>query len=165
MSEELATKVELTDILDSFEELPEVSIKEKIAQLDAVLIQGEQVDCPLEHQFADGLYSRERFIPANTLFTTYTWKHTHFYFCNIGELLIFDVETATWGHFQAPCRGITLAGTKRIVYAITDVMWSTIHANPENETNIAEIEGRLLEKYENEHLTLSELKKLQKCQH
>jgi hypothetical protein len=156
---EITTQIELSEIVDA---LSSPELKDRIEQLDAVILSGEQVDCPIQHEFIDGMYIRERMIPMGTLFTTYTWKHEHPYFCNLGELMIFDVTTGEWSHFIAPCRGITKAGTKRIVYAITDVVWTTCHANPDNVTDVAEMEHILLEKYSNRFIPLNKLKELQK---
>lgn len=151
MSEELSRKVEIEELIQ------DLSTKDRLLQLDALLINSEQVDCPLDNQFTPNLYIRERFVPAGTLFTTYTWKIEHPFFCSIGELLIWD-ETNGWQLFAAPCRGLTKAGTKRIVYAITDVCWSTYHYNPTDTHDIAELEHMLFEKYENPYLSLSKLK-------
>lgn len=158
--EAIATKVEIAELIDDLN--PSAELADKLNQLDAILIRGEQVDCPIEHQFTDGMYMRERFVSAGTLFTTYTWKHEHPFFHSMGELLIYDVKSGSWTHHIAPSRGITLAGTKRIVYALTDVIWTTCHMNPDNIQDIEQLEGYLLEKYDNPYLSLPELKAIQK---
>lgn len=148
---EVAEKVELEYLIEN------LSTKERLLQLDAYLIRGEQVECPLEHIFVEHQYLRERFVPGGTLFTTYTWKIDHPFFGSMGELLIWD-ENSGWVLFKCPCRGTTKAGTKRVVYAITDVVWTSVHFNPTNTQNIEELEEIWLEKYENENLSLEELK-------
>lgn len=154
---EVAKKVELEELIEN------LSTKDRLLQLDAFLINSEQVECPLEHHFTEYQWIRERFVPAGTLFTTYTWLHEHPFFGSLGELLIWD-ETSGWVHYKCPCRGITKAGTKRVVYAITDVVWSSVHFNPTNSQNIEELENLWLEKYSNPFVNLQELKAEEKCQ-
>lgn len=153
---EIAKQVELEELIEN------LSTKDRLLQLDAFLIHGEQVECPLAHRFTEHQWIRERFVPAGTLFTTYTWRLEHPFFGSMGELLIWD-EMSGWVHFKCPCTGITKAGTKRVVYAITDVVWSSVHFNPTNTRDIAELEEMWLEKYENENLSLEEIKVL-RCQ-
>jgi len=152
---ELAHKVELAELME------DLSTKERIQQLEAILINSDQVDCPLENQFTPGLYIRERFVPCGTLFTTYVWKTTHPFRCIMGELLIWEEETG-WQLYQAPCKGITQAGTKRVVYAVTDVIWETLHGNPDNITDEKELHDMLFENYDNSFISLPQLQKINK---
>lgn len=154
---EVSLKTDIDNLLNN------LSTSDRLLQLDALLIQGEQIECPLEQQFVPGMWIRERMVPALTLFTTYTWRKTHPFYCSMGELLIWDEKTG-WQHFKAPCRGLTLAGTKRIVYAITDVVWSTFHpaafikgnedgwSENKKQKLIQKLEDIWLEKYENKYL-------------
>lgn len=141
----------------------EFSTEERLQQFEAILISNNQVDCPLEELFAPGLYIRERFVPAGTLFSTYTWKETHIFRCIMGELLIWE-EKKGWQLYTAPCRGITQKGTKRVVYAVTDVIWETLHANPDNLTDPKDLHDLLFENYSNPYVSLTDLKKINKCQ-
>lgn len=154
---ETGLTIELDKLID------DLSTKEKIKQLDAVLIGMPQVDCPLDHQFYPGIYIRERFVPAGTLFTTYTWKTCHPFRCIMGELLIWEEEKG-WQLFTAPCKGITHTGTKRIVYAITDVIWETIHPNPTDITDEKQLHDMLFENYDNELVNLAQLQQINKTQ-
>lgn len=143
--------------------IEDLSTETRIKQFDALLIGMPQVDCPLDNQFYPGLYIRERFVPAGTLFTTYTWKTTHPFRCIQGKLLIWE-EGKGWELFTAPCKGITYAGTKRVVYALEDVIWETLHANPDELRDGKELHDMLFENYDNEFLSLTELNHINKCQ-
>lgn len=149
--------------IDLDELTKDLSTKKKAKLFDAFLINMPQVDCPLDNQFYPGLHIRERFVPAGTLFTTYTWKVTHPYRCIRGELLIWQ-ENVGWELFTAPCKGITYAGTKRIVFAIDDVIWETLHANPTDTQDEKELHDMLFENYENEFVDLTQLQEINKCQ-
>ena len=41
---------------------------------------------------------------------------------------------------------ISPPGTKRVVLALTDVIWTTIHHNPQNHTNLDKIEDMVIAK-------------------
>lgn len=148
-------------IIDLDRLVEEISTEAQIKKFDAFMIGIPQVECPLDNLFYPGLYIRERFVPAGTLFTTYTWKTTHPFRCIRGELLIWE-QAKGWQLFEAPCKGITMAGTKRIVYAITDVIWETLHANPTDIQDDKILHDMLFEKYENEIVDLAQLEQINK---
>lgn len=143
--------------------IEELIDKKRIKEFDALLISMPQVDCPLDMQFYPGLLIRERFVPSGTIFTTYTWKTTHPFRCIQGKLLIWE-EDKGWILFEAPCKGLTLAGTKRVIYVIEDVIWETLHANPTDTQDEKELHDMLFENYQNEYLSLEELNRVNKCQ-
>jgi len=141
--------------------IEEFSTQDRLNQFDSMLIASPQVECPLEEQFTPGLYIRERFVPAGTLFTTYTWKETHPFRCIIGELLIWESGKG-WQLFEAPCKGITKKGTKRVVYAITDVIWETLHANPTNTKDPKLLHDMLFKSYDNPYVDEAKLLEINK---
>ncbi len=160
---EISIKTDINDLIT------DLSTEDRLLQLDALLIQGEQVECPLDMQFSPGMWIRERFVPMGTFFSTHTWKVSHPFYCSMGDLLIWTKEKG-WVMHSAVCRGLTPAGTKRVVYALTDVCWTTFHSAPfvtgeENDWPddkkaelIERLEDMWLEKYSNRFLPLPELK-------
>jgi len=68
-----------------------------------------------------------------------------------GEVLVVT-EDGGKEHLKAPLSMISQAGTKRVVYALEDTTWITIHENKENETDLKKIEefviAETFEKYE-----------------
>lgn len=158
---EIAEKIDLDLIIEDLKIPSEELLTDRLLQLDAKILRGEQVICPLEHQFTNNMYIREVFIPAGTLFSTYVHK-TQNPFYTIGELLIWDKMDKEWNHIQTNYRGVTQIGVKRVVYAVTDVVWTSYHYNRDNTRNIVVLEKRLFEKYDNPYLSLKELKMVQK---
>lgn len=148
-------------VIDLEELIEDLSTEARIKEFDALLIGMEQVECPLDNQFYPGLYIRERFVPANTLFTTYTWKTTHPFRLIQGKLLIWE-DGKGWELFDAPAKGVTFAGTKRIVYAIDDVIWETLHPNPDELRDEKELHDMLFENYVNEYVDLPQLQLINK---
>lgn len=90
--------------------------------------------CPLTHVFTPGLYTRQIFIPAGVAIATRTHLVEHPFIISQGA-----VETATEDGgrivFEAPAIGVTKPGTRRVLVALTDTIWTTIHPNPNNETD------------------------------
>lgn len=54
-------------------ESSEITTASTLDQIEALMLQHPQVDCPVHHHFGPGLYMREAFLPANT----YVMGHYH----------------------------------------------------------------------------------------
>lgn len=102
-----------------------------------------EVDCPLQHQFAPGVYMRTIFIPAGTVIVGKIHKHSH---ANVLAQGTVSVMTEGGGLEQltGPLSMVSPAGCKRAVYAHTDVVWTTIH--PTEETDLSKIEDEVIAK-------------------
>ncbi len=106
---------------------------------------GDSPICPLKHSFSDGIYVREIFIPAGTVVVGKLHKHDHPNFLMSGE-----VEVITEGEGKqklvAPLSMISKKGTKRVVHALTDVVWITVHSNPTNTQDLNKLEDIVIAK-------------------
>lgn len=152
---EIAIKVSVQELIEK------LSTKKQLYLLEAYISTKKQAKTTLSHQFEDGIYMRELTIPAGALCTTYVHKTNNMFFIFHGELLIWD-EKSQWEHLQAFHRGKTKKGTKRIIYALDNVLWVTVHPNPDNCRDIEILESRLFEKSLNPFLSLPKLKQAQK---
>jgi hypothetical protein len=47
-------------------------------------------------------------------------------------------------NITAPACVASPPGTKRVFYAHTDLVWTTFHPNPDNETDVAKLEALLI---------------------
>ena len=123
--------------------------RQQIADLETALaavpgaLFGDNATCPLTHRFADGIYVREIVIPAGMLLTGKIHKHAHPNFLLYGEVLVVT-EQGGQEHLQAPLSLISPPGTKRAVYALTDVVWVTVHANPTDTTDVEALEAEII---------------------
>lgn len=143
-----------------------LGLEEKIKEIEGSFI-GDTINCPLKHCFADGIYLREMFLPKGTLITGKIHKHEHAIFLMSGEVLVVT-ETKGKETLKAPFYIVSPAGTKRALYALTDVVWVNVHPNPTNTENLEEIEDVIiaktypdLEKFlQQKQSTLSKLKAL-----
>lgn len=70
-----------------------------------------------------------------------THLHEHPVFIEKGTALVFSEENGE-ELIEAPRTIISKKGVKRMVYSLTDLVWTTIHLNEDNETNIDVIEKR-----------------------
>lgn len=118
----------------------------KIDEMEAAMALQPPVDCPVTHRFAPGLYIREIFIPEGTLLTSAIHKTEHPFVVAMGRIAVIS-ENEGRVIYHAPHVGVTLPGTRRALYAETDVVWVTIHKT--DKTDIDEICAELIETREN----------------
>jgi hypothetical protein len=94
-------------------------------------------ELPLNHIFTNGIYIRQAFAPAGSMFTTVHHNTEHPFILISGTTRVISNNEAS--SITGPFMGITQKGTRRLVYAITDAVYLTIHANPNNLTDPDEI--------------------------
>lgn len=119
---------------------------------------GDSPELPLTHRFSDGMYTREIFIPKGTLLTGKIHKHDHPNFLMSGEVLVVT-ESAGKEILKGPLTMISPPGTKRALYAMTDVTWVTVHLNPTNTQDLGELEDIVIAKDFKEYEQFIESKK------
>jgi hypothetical protein len=140
-------------------ELPPANLPAPVARQKIMAIQmacqalpdGERIDpndAPLKHWLAPGVYAREIHLAGGTVVVGRIHRHRHFNIISKGSITCyteFGLETHT-----APASFISEAGTKRVVHTHEDAIWTTIHPNPTNETDISTLEEMFtaLEYYE-----------------
>lgn len=111
-----------------------VSVRGKIENIEAEMLKHPQVDCPLLHLFAPGVYARQITIPAGTVLTGKMHLHD-----DINVLLSGEIDVMTEYGMQrmvGPNMFVAKAETKKLGHAITDVVWVTFHANPQDITDV-----------------------------
>lgn len=99
-------------------------------------------ECPLTHLFAPGQYARTIFIPQGTLVVGKIHKHAHLNMLMVGSVLVATEEGPK--RYDAPRVMVSKAGTKRVLYTATDVIWTTVHLT--DKTDLDEIEEELIAK-------------------
>ena len=92
-----------------------------------------QVDCPVRHYFAPGLYAREMTIPAGTVVTGAVHKTENLIAVSMGRLRIVTEDGTR--EVQAGDTLTCKAGMKNAVVALEDSRWTNFMANPTNETD------------------------------
>lgn len=133
-------------------------VSELIDAIEAGIASENQVSCPVKDLFTPGLYSREVFIPAGTYLTSKIHKTEHPYVVSLGKISVFTEEDGEV-LIEAPFRGVTKPGTRRVLYAHTDVIWTTWHVT--DKTTVEEVEDEIIEKHVNT-LIQSKVKEINK---
>jgi hypothetical protein len=105
---------------------------------DTRIVKGNSDTFPLKHSFSDGIYNREILVRKGGFVIGKIHKHDHTWFLLKGEMMVAGPEGEEY--FSAPYYAIAKAGTKRVVYAIEDCIFVNVHPNPNNNTNIDELE-------------------------
>lgn len=96
------------------------------------------VETPLAHHFAEGLYGREIFMPAHALIVSKIQKFSHFIVLLSGRVIVMTNQGPR--EFTAPAFWTSEAGEKRVIYTYTDTTWITVHASKSRDLNALENE-------------------------
>ncbi len=99
-------------------------------------------DCPVKHIFAPGVYAREMNLPKGLFLIGKIHKHAHLNFISKGKLRVLSESGPV--ELTAPCTFVSEVGTKRIVYAVEDSVWTTVHVT--DETDLEKIEDYVIAK-------------------
>jgi len=102
----------------------------------------------LKHTYTPGLYSREIFMPQFSLLTSRIHETEHQFIILTGVVMVWTRETGSRVH-RAPYEGVTMPGTRRILYTFEDTRWVTFHANPDNLTDPDEILRKITRRHNN----------------
>ena len=105
----------------------------------------------LFHYFAPGIYARELHIPAGMTLTGKIHKYPQLNILSKGRISVLTEDGVK--EVNAPFTVVSPAGTKRIAYAHTDCVWTTILNT--DLTNIDQIEKQFTLDDENEWLEFS----------
>jgi hypothetical protein len=114
----------------------------KVRAAEMFLKQLPQTFIPVQNFFGHGIYTRIGLIPKDTLVTGKEHlKGQH----NILVMGSIEMETENGPVvLHAPEVVVSPPGTKRAARTLTDVIWATILANPENITDPDEIERQFI---------------------
>lgn len=111
-----------------------------------------KIDFPVTHNFAPGAYARDCFLPIGTLVVGKIHKTEHLNIVN-GTCLVATEEGVC--KIEGPFTYTSKAGIQKVVWALTDVYWTTIHLT--ESTDIEEIESQVIAKDYSEIPLLEEL--------
>lgn len=117
--------------------------RDQIIQLQSAMVphQCEQPDP--RHFFAPGMYLRELTVPAGMLMVGKTHKHAHFLLVLKGRAEViseFGRMVVEAGHIS-----ISQPGVKRVVLAIEDTQFVTVHLNQSDTQDLEIIEAEHIE--------------------
>jgi hypothetical protein len=124
---------------------PEARITNReIERLEGALLHLEQVEVPLTHRFAPGVYMREVVMPAGAFIIGHEHKTEHLNIVIAGRVsVLMDGKVE---HIAAPSTFVSKPGIRKVLYIHEETRWATIH--PTDETDIPALEDMLITKSE-----------------
>lgn len=102
-----------------------ISWPEKLAYLTWTFLKEEQREAPLTHTFRDGWYTREMFIPKETLFIGRPHRHGHR--CELVSGKVLHITEESKRIVTAPFEMTTVPGYQTVLFTMTDVIGRTYH--------------------------------------
>ena len=118
------------------------SIREQVSYLVQEMAKMPQVECPLEHHFAPGLYLRQIFMPADTVVIGRVHKTEHFNIIVQGACVIVH-DDGSREELRAPKVFVSKPGVQKTLYILEDMIWMTTH--PTEETDMERLDSMLVE--------------------
>jgi len=110
------------------------SMQEKVKALEEVLLEVPQVDCPVRHHFAPGIYAREITIPKGTVLTGAVHKTQNLAVLSSGKLQLVTDDGTTI--LTAPHILTVMPNMKNAAYALEDSVWTNFFPTEETDTDV-----------------------------
>lgn len=138
------------------------AIRSKIFALqDTMVAMPDQIECPVRHWFAPGIYGREMLIKKGIAIIGKIHNHAHLNIVSRGKCSVMTefgpmVIDAT----DSPHTFTSEPGTKRVVVALEDIVWTTIHLNPTDTTDLEVLENNIIAKSYDTLLQSDEIPKI-----
>jgi hypothetical protein len=134
-------------IAERVEQLPEIQApvptRDQIIQLQEAMLPIQCSQPEPTHFFAPGMYLRELTVPAGMLLVGKTHKHAHFLVVTKGRAEVlseFGRTVVEPGHIS-----ISQPGVKRVVLALEDTQFITVHLNSSDTQDLEVIEAEHIE--------------------
>ena len=118
-----------------------------------------QLDVPIRHFFAAGVYGREMTVPAGCVVVGKIHKYEQINVLSKGEVSVQTDEGVQ--HFSAPHTFIGTAGAKRVFHTHSEIVWTVFHATP--ETDVEKIEEIFIAKDEQTYLAFAKEQEVLLC--
>lgn len=138
--------------------MTELTVRDKVIELEKNMSNLPQIDCPIKHYFAPGLFAREITIPKGTCLIGAVHRTENIAVLSSGRLRIVT-DTGTIEIF-APHVLTVKPGQKNAAVALETSTWTNFFPNPDNETDIDILVERYSESKNNELLGGSKNKQL-----
>jgi hypothetical protein len=124
------------------ESLVSVPVNDQIENLERELLNLPQVECPLKHNFALGVYMREITMPAGSLIIGHEHLTEHFNVVLTGKARV--MIDGVIEDLVAPCYFISKPNVRKVLYIVEEMKFATIH--PTDETSVEVLENTLIRK-------------------
>jgi hypothetical protein len=118
-------------------------LREMVGFIEKKLMEfGETTEVPVKHNFSRNVYAREMKMPAGMLIVGKIHRYENLNILSEGEVSVLSQDGVM--RVKAPFTFVSGPGSKRAIYAHSDVTWTTIHGTPERD--LAKIEDEVIAK-------------------
>lgn len=117
-------------------------VNQQIEAIEADLLHLPQVECPLVHRFAPGVYARQITMPAGSLIIGHCHNTKHFNVVLKGRARVMMEDQIE--DIVAPCVFVSEAGVRKVLRIDEEMVWMTIH--PTHETDLKKLEEEIITK-------------------
>ena len=116
-----------------------LSHKDKMQSLEEKMLAyvGVPVEFEYNHYFAPGVYTREMFLPANSIVTGHIHRHSGTNIIPSGHVRVITDEGSFDIH--GPHTFISGPGVKKCLHVVTDTVWITTHPWDGKTTDLDEL--------------------------
>jgi hypothetical protein len=119
-----------------------VPVNDQIESLEKELLNLPQVECPLKHNFAPGVYMREITMPAGSFIIGHEHLTEHFNVVLTGKARV--MIDGVIEDLVAPCYFISKPNVRKVLFILEEMKFATIH--PTDETSVEVLESTLVRK-------------------
>jgi quercetin dioxygenase-like cupin family protein len=116
------------------------SVREQVMDIQEWMAEQPQVDVPIEHWFAHGLYVRQMRMPAGQAFVGKIHKSEHIVIIAQGSITLLTDEGVV--KLQAPATFVSKPGAKRVGFVHEDLVMLNVHHS--FETDMEKLEQELI---------------------
>ena len=143
---EQATVIKESNFLsiNEFKEVVVLLENKMLSSNNPSIVKGNSDFFPLTHSFSEGIYIREMSMRKDSMVIGKIHNKSHTWFLMKGKIIVATEKGVE--EFTAPTYVNAFAGAKRVIQAIEDSIFINIHPNPDNITNISELENMLTSK-------------------
>lgn len=128
--------------------MSDLALRDEVYALEAEMAKMPQIDIPVRHYFSPGVYAREITIPTGSTITGKIHKYAQLNILSFGDISVLTEEGIK--RVQAPFTIVSPPGTKRVAYAHSECVWTTVHGT--YETDLAELEYTFIAQTEEEYI-------------
>lgn len=99
-------------------------VRRFISIIETLLLTAPQADVPVTHYFSHNVYAREMKLKAETLLVGRVHLFENLNILSEGEASVFSIDGVK--RLKAPATFVGSKGSKRIIFAHTDLTWTTV---------------------------------------
>lgn len=117
-------------------------IRDIIRDVQAEIEKHEQIEVPIKHYFSKDVYAREMTLEQGSFIVGKIHKFENLNILSKGEVSVLSIDGVV--RLKAPATFVGSVGAKRVIYAHSEVVWTTIHGT--SETDVEKIEEQFIAK-------------------